>query len=189
MPDSLELPGVRRAVVPLVSAGHAVVHELVAHGLPRLAAVARALNLLPEPAAGLRRIESIRIDGRSLQMVDLPAGEVRTADLPLFTLAVRCHDERALPCANQNSYSAHGSFLSEISNDCWRPTRVLDLFTIPQSIGLVTAVSLSFIRAFPRSGGGHCTGPIRSSASRPWPRCRGWPGPLQNPIPPFYPCP
>ena len=39
MPDALELPGMRRAVVPLVSAGDAVVDELVAHRLPGLAAV------------------------------------------------------------------------------------------------------------------------------------------------------
>ena len=42
MPDALEFPGVLRAVVPLVSSGHAVVLELVADGLPGLAAVVRA---------------------------------------------------------------------------------------------------------------------------------------------------
>src|SRR5207244_5352313 len=39
VPDALELPGVRRAVVPQVRAGRAVVDELVADRLPRLAAV------------------------------------------------------------------------------------------------------------------------------------------------------
>ena len=53
MPDSRELPGVRRAVVPLVSGGDAVVHELVTHRLPGLATVVGALDQLPEPAAGL----------------------------------------------------------------------------------------------------------------------------------------
>ena len=67
MPDALELPGVRRAVVPLVRAGDAVVDELVAHRLPRLAAVVRALDHLPEPAARLRRIQPIRVSGRSLE--------------------------------------------------------------------------------------------------------------------------
>ena len=86
MPDSLELPGVRRAVVPLVRAGNAVVDELVAHRLPRLATVVGALDQLPEPAARLRRIQPIRVDGRPLQMVDLPAGEMRTADVPLSRL-------------------------------------------------------------------------------------------------------
>ena len=44
MPDALELPGVRRAVVPLVRAGNAVVDEFVAHRLPGLAAIVRALD-------------------------------------------------------------------------------------------------------------------------------------------------
>ena len=110
MPDALELPGVRRAVVPLVRGeGFAgfrrrVVDELVALALghavrgggrfagrcsglvPCLAAVIRALNDLPEPAARLRRIEPIRINGRSLEMIDLPAGKVGAADVPLFAL-------------------------------------------------------------------------------------------------------
>ena len=73
MPDALELPGVRRAVVPLVRAGNAVVDELVADRLPGLAAVARALDQLAEPAAGLRGVEAVRIDGRALEVVDLPA--------------------------------------------------------------------------------------------------------------------
>ena len=107
MPDALELPGVRRAVVPLVSAGDAVVHELVAHRLPRLAAVVGALDQLPEPAAGLRRIQPVRVGGRSLEVVDLPARKMGTADVPLFALAVRRQDERALACANQYPYSAH----------------------------------------------------------------------------------
>src|SRR3990170_7776459 len=96
MPDALELPRVRRAVVPLVRgqglAGfrRSVVNELVALGLehafrcggrfaggcsrlvPRLAAVIRALNDLAKPAAALRRINTIRIDGGSLKVIHLP---------------------------------------------------------------------------------------------------------------------
>src|ERR1035438_956532 len=53
MPDSLELPGVGCAVVPLVSAGLPLVGELVAYRRPRLAAVVGTLDQLPEPAAGL----------------------------------------------------------------------------------------------------------------------------------------
>ena len=107
MPDALELPGVRRAVVPLVRAGDAVVHELVADRLPGLAAVVGALDHLPEPAAGLRRVQPIRVGGRSLEVVDLPAREVRAADVPPFALAVRRQDERALARADQYPYSAH----------------------------------------------------------------------------------
>src|SRR5262249_42755976 len=89
MPDALELPGVRRAVVPLVRAGVAVVHELVAHRLPGLAAVVGALDLLPEPATALRRIQAVGIDRRALQMVHLPAPEVWAVDVPPLALAVR----------------------------------------------------------------------------------------------------
>ena len=115
MPDSLELPRVRRAVVPLVSAGDAVVLELVADRLPRLAAVVGALDHLAEPAAGLRRIQPVRVDGRALEVVDLPAREVGAADLPSLALGVRRQDERALARADQDSYSAHCLLLPEIS--------------------------------------------------------------------------
>ena len=97
MPDALELPGMLRAVVPLVRGerlagfGGRVVDELVALALghavgrrgrlagrcPRLipcfAAVIGALNDLPEPAAGLRRIQPVRIGRRALEVIDLPA--------------------------------------------------------------------------------------------------------------------
>ena len=53
MPDPCELPRVRRAVVPLVRAGHTVVLELVSNGLPGRSAVVGALDHLPEPASGL----------------------------------------------------------------------------------------------------------------------------------------
>ena len=114
MPDALELPGVRRAVVPLVRAGDAVVHELVAHRLPGLAAVVGALDHLPEPAAGLRRIQPIRVGGRSFEVIDLPARKVGAADVPSLALSVRRQDERALACANQYSYSAHNLLLPSI---------------------------------------------------------------------------
>src|SRR5437870_11457096 len=107
MPDSRELPGMGRAVVPQVSAGDAVVHEPVAHRLPGLAAVVGALDQLPEPAGALRYVQSIRVGGRSLEVVDLPAAEVGTTDVPPFALSVRLEDERALSCANQYSYPAH----------------------------------------------------------------------------------
>src|SRR5262249_45842917 len=96
MPDAREVPGMRRAVVPEVRAGHALVDELVADRLPGLAAVARALDDLSEPAARLRRVQSVRVGRRSLHVIDLPAAEVRAADVPLLAPAVRGHDERAL---------------------------------------------------------------------------------------------
>ena len=86
MPDALEFPGMRRAVVPLVRAGLAVVDELVADGLPGLAAVVGALDHLAEPAAGLRGVDPIRVGGRALEVVHLPAGEMRAGDVPLLRL-------------------------------------------------------------------------------------------------------
>src|SRR3989454_2171730 len=99
-----------RAVVPLVRGeGLArfrgrVVDELIAlagrHGagldghsaagrLPRLAAVAGALDDLSKPPAGLRRVQPIRVGERALQVIDLPAGKVRAAHVPLFAFADR----------------------------------------------------------------------------------------------------
>ena len=79
----------RRAVVPLVRARHAVVDELVADRLPRLPAIARPLQHLPVPAGRLRRVDAVGVRGRAFEVVDLPAAEVRAADVPLFALAVR----------------------------------------------------------------------------------------------------
>src|SRR5687767_10855761 len=101
MPDASELPGVRGAVVPQVRAGNTVVHELVSHRLPRLAAVVGALDHLPEPAAGLRAVQPVRVSGRSFEVVDLPAAEVGAVDVPPFALSIRRQDERALARAHQ----------------------------------------------------------------------------------------
>ncbi len=66
VPDALELPGVLRAVVPLVRAGIAVVGKLVAHRRPGLAAVIGALDHLPEPVAGLRGVQPVGLTGDPL---------------------------------------------------------------------------------------------------------------------------
>src|SRR5262249_26245887 len=113
VPDALELPGVLRAVVPLMGGERltglvrGVVDELVALTLgppllgggllarrsarlvPGLAAVVGALDDLPEPAAGLRDVDPVRVRGRTLHVVNLPPGEEGAADIPLFALAVR----------------------------------------------------------------------------------------------------
>ena len=111
VPYPRELPGMRGAVVPLVRAGGAVVDELVADRLPALAAVARALDDLAEPAAGLGGVEALRIRRRALEMIDLPAPEVRTAHVPALAPPVRRQDERALARADQYPYAAHASLL------------------------------------------------------------------------------
>ena len=82
MPDALEFPRMRRAVIPLVRSGDAVVDELVADRLPGLAAVAGTLDQLPKPAARLGRVQAVRIEGRALQMVDFPAREMRARSHP-----------------------------------------------------------------------------------------------------------
>src|SRR5205809_7093241 len=100
MPDALELPRVGCAVVPHVGSerlagfGRSVVNELVdlalghafrgggrlARGcaglLPRLAANVGTLNDLAEPAAGLRRIQPVRVGGRAFDVIDLTARKV-----------------------------------------------------------------------------------------------------------------
>src|SRR5260370_10028518 len=122
MPDALELPGVLRAVVPLVRGeglstffGGSVVDEFVALAFwralrrsllfpgrrarlrPGFAAVIGALDDLAEPSAGLRSVNPIGIRRRSLQVIHLPAREMRTPDLPLFPLTIRTHQNTSLP--------------------------------------------------------------------------------------------
>src|SRR5436309_13932449 len=122
MPDALELPGMLGAVVELVRgerlAGirRRVVDEFVAlasrhavrrlghpaaRRLPRLAAVARALDDLAVPPAGLRRVQAVRIGGGFLHVVVLPACEVRAADIPALALVVRCQYDRPLSGTHQ----------------------------------------------------------------------------------------
>ena len=128
VPDALELPRLLRAVVVLVGGEgrrRRVVDELVAlalrrpvrHGrglalgrarlVPGLAAVVRALDDLPEPAARLRGVDAVGIGGRSLQVVDLPAREVGTLHVPLLALGVGGQDEGALAGADEDSHSTH----------------------------------------------------------------------------------
>src|SRR4051812_42754150 len=107
MPDAFEFPRMLRAVVPLMRcqwSGFRVVREFVAlrlgHALgrgrrfagrraglePSFAAVVGALDDLSKPAARLRTVDSVWFDRRTLQMIDLPAGEMRTADVPFLAL-------------------------------------------------------------------------------------------------------
>src|SRR5262249_19321084 len=114
VPDTLELPGVLRAIVPLMRrqrlAGlrRNVVDKFVALTLgpslgrggrlagrsarlmPGFAPVAGSLDDLPKPAAGLGRIDAIGIDRRALHVVDFPAGKQGTLNVPPLALALRC---------------------------------------------------------------------------------------------------
>src|SRR5665213_1830756 len=107
VPDPGELPRVRRAVVPLVRSGHAVVLELVPDGIPRRAAVIGTLDQLSEPARRLRRVQTVRIDGRTLEVIDLPSAPEGPGDLPVLSLAVGRQNERALFGTDQHSYATH----------------------------------------------------------------------------------
>src|SRR5436309_1017705 len=136
MPHALELPGVRGAVVPQMRPDLALVDEFVAlafghaaggglrtaaGGGPRLAAIVGALDDLPEPRARLRGEDAIRLNGRPLEVIDLPAREVRACDLPRLARAVRCQDERALLRPDQKSDLAHGSIVTRSAPGFKRP--------------------------------------------------------------------
>src|ERR1700757_959451 len=107
MPDACEFPRMWRAVIPHVRAGRAFVYELVAHRLPRFSAIVRTLDQLTEPARGLGGVQAIGIGGRALEVIHLPAGEVRTTDIPLRALFIRRQNESPLSCSYQKSHTAH----------------------------------------------------------------------------------
>ena len=107
MPNPLELPRMRRAVVPLVRSRHAVVGKFVSHRGPGCPAVVGALHRLPEPAARLRNPNPVRVHRRAFHVVDLPAGEERPAHLPIFPRTIRAEEERALLRSHQNPHFAH----------------------------------------------------------------------------------
>src|SRR5689334_13451055 len=98
------------AVVPLVRADFALVNKLVAlafwktlrplqllraaaRRVPRLAAVIRALDDLPEPPAALRRINPFRVRRGTFQMINLPPGKMRPAHIPVLALAIGCQNK------------------------------------------------------------------------------------------------
>src|SRR5262249_40960489 len=93
----------------------ALVRELVPRRLPYLAAVVRALDLLPEPAARLRRVEAVRVGRGGPQVGHLPARQMRAVRGPLLALARRRQDQRAPPRADQDSDSAHVRSLPRVS--------------------------------------------------------------------------
>src|SRR5579871_4362348 len=94
MPHSLEFPRMLRAVVPLMRSRNALVHKFIAYRLPRFAAIVRALNNLSEPAARLRRVQTVRIGRRTFHVIQFPSGEMRSADFPVFSLPIRRQNER-----------------------------------------------------------------------------------------------
>src|SRR6185437_8834221 len=121
MPDALEFPGVRRAVVPEVRAGRAAISEFIFHRFPGLAAVAGSLDLLPEPAARLRNVDAVRIGRRTFHVIDFPPAKMRPADFPVLTFAVGSENESAFSCADQYTHLAHLLLLARPSDHFHRP--------------------------------------------------------------------
>src|SRR5262245_46980901 len=107
MPHPRELPGMRRAVVPEMGPGNAIVLEPVAYRGPSGATVVRALDQLPEPPGALRRVEPVRIGRRRLQVIHLPAPEEGATHVPALARSVRGEDECALPGADQHTHATH----------------------------------------------------------------------------------
>ena len=125
MPDALEFPRMLRAVIPLVRANLAGIRELVALAfrktlrafqflraaagrVPGFAAVIGTLDDLAKPAAGLGGVESVRIRRGAFHVIDLPAREMRAADLPVFAPSIRRDNKGAFLGADEDSDFAHG---------------------------------------------------------------------------------
>ena len=117
--------------------GNPVVDELVADRFPRLPAVVAARDRLAEPVVRLRSIDAVRIHRRCLHVVDLPAAEMRPADLPVPPGAVRRENEAALARADEKPYSAHdvsdlpriysSTFLASTSSGTLPPSTTVSL--------------------------------------------------------------
>src|ERR1700730_10584060 len=100
MPDPLQPPRMLGPVVPLVSAGNAVINEFIADGFPGFSAVVRALHHLAKPAAGLRGVQTIRFDGRAFDVINLPTRKVRSVDFPSVPLPISGQNKCTFPGAN-----------------------------------------------------------------------------------------
>src|SRR5581483_909532 len=107
MPDSLEFPRVRRAIVPLMGAWNAFVLEFVAEWLPSFPAIIRTLNHLPKPTAVLRGIKPLWVSGRPLEMEYLPAGKMGPSNLPLLANSIGSKNEGTLARSDKHTYAAH----------------------------------------------------------------------------------
>ena len=107
VPHPLELPRMRRPVIPLMRSRHALIRKLVSHRSPRLSAVVRPLQNLSKPPARLRRIQAVRIHRRSLHVVHLPPRKKRPAHLPILPLAIGAQHKSPLLRPHQHSYTAH----------------------------------------------------------------------------------
>src|SRR5215472_5917216 len=99
--------------------------------VPSFAAIIGALNDLSEPATGLRRINPIRIHRRALQVIHLPSGKMRSADVPFLPLAIGRQNECAFPGSCQHSNFAHHALLKSCFREfVWRERSNDALYTL-----------------------------------------------------------
>src|SRR5215471_18743662 len=101
MPDAFEFPRMLRAIVPLMRARRAVVVKVFPYCFPGQPAVVGTLDELPKPACRLRDIYPVRIDRRTLGMVNFPARKMGTAHVPIVARPVGGENKSALTCANE----------------------------------------------------------------------------------------
>src|ERR1700679_4245204 len=107
MPNSLEFPGMRRAIVPLMRSRDAVIQDFIADWLPSFPTVIGALYQLPKPGAVLRDIKPLCVSGGSLHVEYLPAAKMGATNLPLFAHCIGSQNECTLARSDQYSYTAH----------------------------------------------------------------------------------
>src|SRR6266702_2971391 len=106
-----------------------------------------------ERLAGLRRRVVDELVARALHVIDLPAGKVRAAHVPLFALPVRCEDEGPLARTNQYPYPAHASLLSACAcafarrRRGRRPSRAADTAVPTCSVGCLDTPNTQCIHA------------------------------------------
>src|SRR5215203_5106569 len=105
MPHTSELPGMLGSVKPLMRPRIVGVIKCVADDLPGLATIVRALHGLTEPAARLGRVDPVRIDWRTLEVIHLPTRKLRLGDDPFLAMLIRLADECPLDRSDQNSNS------------------------------------------------------------------------------------
>src|SRR5438876_906078 len=64
-------------------------------------------HMPPAPGCHAGGEDAVRVGGRALEVVQLPAAEQRPGDVPVGPLAVSSENEGALARSHQDPYSAH----------------------------------------------------------------------------------
>ena len=69
------------------------------------AAIVRSLDQLSKPAARLRGIEAVWVNGGSGDVGEFPFRKVRGTGFPINPFSIRGKDKGSFACANQYAYS------------------------------------------------------------------------------------